>query len=126
MLGSGSMLTVLLCSLEAWGTRILTAVEKQERLLSDLANSRSAVQHRPELNTSLSMIEGEDLEMLSRRDTPWTPITGSDMILSWSGFPREKPITTFPPAAYSEKPKLTINGMYSTTALLGAVTRLVV
>lgn len=95
-----------------WGTRILTAVEKQERLLSDLVeNNGSAVQNRSELNSSIPGVEGEDLETLSRRDTPWTPITGSDMILSWSVFPRERPVTTFPSSAYSEKPKLPTIGM---------------
>ncbi|KIX04789.1 uncharacterized protein Z518_05660 [Rhinocladiella mackenziei CBS 650.93] len=41
---------------------------------------------------------------MSRKDIPWNPITGSDMILRWSVFPREKPVSTFPVSAYAEKP----------------------
>lgn len=50
------------------------------------------------------MVEDDDLETLSRRDVTWTPITGSDMILSWAVFPRDKPASTFPASAYSQKP----------------------
>lgn len=50
------------------------------------------------------MVEDDDLETLSRRDVTWTPITGSDMILSWSVFPRDKPASTFPASAYAQKP----------------------
>lgn len=50
-------------------------------------------------------MDGDNLETLSRKDTPWTPITGSDMILKWSVFPQEKPVGTFPSSEYAEKAK---------------------
>jgi hypothetical protein len=50
-------------------------------------------------------LEDVDLETISRNDTPKTPITGSDMILSWPIFPRNKPVNTFPAYAYAEKEK---------------------
>jgi hypothetical protein len=48
-------------------------------------------------------VDEVDSESISRNDAPKTPITGSDMILSWPIFPKEKPASTFPMAAYSEK-----------------------
>lgn len=55
-----------------------------------------------DLHTSL---EDVDPETISRNDTPKTPVTGSDMILSWPIFPRNKPVNTFPAYAYAEKEK---------------------
>ena len=52
----------------------------------------------------MPMVEDDDLELLSRRDVHWTPITGSDMILRWSVFPPDKPASTFPASAYTQKP----------------------
>ncbi|OQE80112.1 hypothetical protein PENNAL_c0048G00727 [Penicillium nalgiovense] len=52
---------------------------------------------------SPSPVDEVDPESISRNDALKTPITGSDMILSWPIFPREKSVSTFPMAAYSEK-----------------------
>ncbi|KAJ5286052.1 Glycoside hydrolase superfamily [Penicillium chrysogenum] len=51
-----------------------------------------------------SQLDEVDPESISRNDALKTPITGSDMILSWPIFPKEKSVSTFPMAAYSEKP----------------------
>ncbi|KAJ5859732.1 hypothetical protein N7534_005009 [Penicillium rubens] len=53
---------------------------------------------------SPSPVDEVDPESISRNDALKTPITGSDMILSWPIFPKEKSVSTFPMAAYSEKP----------------------
>lgn len=47
---------------------------------------------------------------MSRKDTLSTPITGSEMILRWSVFPKDKPFSTFPPSGYAEKHKPLILG----------------
>ncbi|KAJ5454186.1 Glycoside hydrolasesuperfamily [Penicillium daleae] len=89
--------------LQSWGARILNAVERQERLLSESLSSKRA----PSLfsqQASPSPVDEVDPESISRNDAPKTPITGSDMILSWPIFPKEKPVSTFPMEAYSEKP----------------------
>ncbi|KAL4897323.1 putative Zn(II)2Cys6 transcription factor [Aspergillus ambiguus] len=86
--------------LEAWGTRILDAVERQERLLSETLS----VDRQPPQQASPSPVDEVDPESISRNDALRTPITGSDMILSWPIFPREKPVSTFPMTAYAEKP----------------------
>ncbi|KAL7783603.1 hypothetical protein V8C37DRAFT_397002 [Trichoderma ceciliae] len=92
---------------ETWGKKILTAVEEQGRLLSKLTESgKNGFQQRPDQIPRLLDMDGDNLETVSRKDTPWTPITGSDMILSWSVFPQEKPVSTFPSSEYAEKPKL--------------------
>lgn len=97
---------------ETWGKRILTAVEEQGRLLSDIAEgTKNGLQQRPDQLLRLSDMDGDNLETISRKDTPWTPITGSDMILSWSVFPREKLVSTFPSSEYAEKPKPSDLGM---------------
>ncbi|OGE50684.1 hypothetical protein PENARI_c016G09905 [Penicillium arizonense] len=86
-----------------WGARILDAVERQERLLSE----RLSLNWGPPLlsqQASPCPVDEVDPESISRNDAPKTPITGSDMILSWPIFPKEKPVSTFPMAAYSEKP----------------------
>ncbi|KAL7941116.1 hypothetical protein V8C42DRAFT_335802 [Trichoderma barbatum] len=91
---------------ETWGKKILTAVEEQGRLLSSLSEGgRNGLQQRPDQLSRLLDMEGDNLETMSRKDTPWTPITGSDMILSWSVFPQERPVSTFPSSEYAEKPK---------------------
>jgi hypothetical protein len=56
-------------------------------------------------------VDEVDPESISRNDAPKTPITGSDMILSWPIFPKEKPVSTFPMTAYSEKPDRFQTGM---------------
>ncbi|KAF3385148.1 putative beta-glucosidase H [Penicillium rolfsii] len=89
--------------LETWGARILEAVERQERLLSE----NLSLKRGPPLfsqQASPSPVDEVDPESISRNDAPKTPITGSDMILSWPIFPREKPVSTFPLNSYSEKP----------------------
>ncbi|PNP47807.1 hypothetical protein THARTR1_10492 [Trichoderma harzianum] len=91
---------------ETWGKKILTAVEEQGRLLSSLSEGgRNGLQPRPEQLSRLLDMDGDNLETMSRKDTPWTPITGSDMILGWSVFPQERPVSTFPSSEYAEKPK---------------------
>lgn len=89
--------------LEAWGARILDAVERQERLLSENLTASKA-QTFPVQQASPSSVEDVDPESISRNDAPKTPITGSDMILSWPIFPKDKPVSTFPISAHSEKP----------------------
>ncbi|KAJ5943462.1 hypothetical protein N7516_003630 [Penicillium verrucosum] len=89
--------------LDTWGARILEAVERQERLLSESLS----LNRGPPLfsqQASPSPVDEVDPESISRNDALKTPITGSDMILSWPIFPKEKPVSTFPMAAYSEKP----------------------
>ncbi|UKZ74653.1 hypothetical protein TrVFT333_002323 [Trichoderma virens FT-333] len=91
---------------ETWGKKILTAVEEQGRLLSSLSEAgRNGLQPRPDQLARLLDMDGDNLETMSRKDTPWTPITGSDMILGWSVFPQERPVSTFPSSEYAEKPK---------------------
>ncbi|KAL4874764.1 hypothetical protein BJY04DRAFT_224672 [Aspergillus karnatakaensis] len=93
--------------LEAWGSKILESVERQERLLTDTlgATSPLPLQQSQQLPAFFqSPIETDDTELISRNDTLKTPITGSDMILSWPIFPQEKPVSTFPPPAFEEKP----------------------
>ncbi|OTA01522.1 Zn2Cys6 transcriptional regulator [Trichoderma parareesei] len=92
---------------ETWGKNILGAVEEQGRLLAALAEGgRNGLhQQRPDQLARLLDMDGENLETMSRKDTPWTPITGSDMILSWSVFPQERPVSTFPATEFAEKPK---------------------
>ncbi|KAL4810909.1 glycosyl hydrolase family 3 N terminal domain-containing protein [Aspergillus unguis] len=102
--------------LEAWGSRILESVERQERLLSETLAAGSPAhvplqqqqqqqqQHQQHFSTFFqSPIEPQDTELISRNDTLKTPITGSDMILSWPIFPQERPVPTFPPTAFEEK-----------------------
>ncbi|KAJ5517300.1 hypothetical protein N7527_008860 [Penicillium freii] len=86
-----------------WGAKILDAVERQERLLSEsLCLNRGAPLFSQQ--ASPSSVDEVDPESISRNDALKTPITGSDMILSWPIFPKEKSVSTFPMAAYSEKP----------------------
>ncbi|KAL4911036.1 hypothetical protein BDW74DRAFT_184573 [Aspergillus multicolor] len=96
--------------LQEWGSKILDSVERQERFLVETlgAGSPSNVSHhvqqqQPFANFLQSPIEPQDTELISRNDTLKTPITGSDMILSWPIFPQERPVSTFPPAAFEEK-----------------------
>ncbi|KAL3460299.1 glycosyl hydrolase family 3 N terminal domain-containing protein [Aspergillus heterothallicus] len=104
---------VLCCrfSLEAWGSKILDSVERQERLLAESLGASPPVafaQQPPQLpsyHQHLPPIDAEDTELISRNDALKTPITGSDMILAWPIFPQEKPVSTFPPAAFEEKPE---------------------
>lgn len=90
-------------SLETWGTKILDAVERQERILTE---SLSLNRGHPLFSqqASPSPVDEVDTESISRNDAPTTPITGSDMILNWPIFPKDKPVSTFPMVAYSEKP----------------------
>ncbi|KAG2419656.1 hypothetical protein HFD88_004452 [Aspergillus terreus] len=90
-------------ALETWGARILDAVERQERLLSESLSTTRGPPLAPQ-QASPSPVDEVDPESISRNDALKTPITGSDMILSWPIFPREKPVSTFPMVAYSEKP----------------------
>ncbi|KAJ5174040.1 Glycoside hydrolase superfamily [Penicillium coprophilum] len=90
-------------TLDTWGAKILDAVERQERLLSESLS----LNRGPPLfsqQASPSPVDEVDPEAISRNDALKTPITGSDMILSWPIFPQEKPVSTFPMAAYAEKP----------------------
>ncbi|KEF60106.1 uncharacterized protein A1O9_04956 [Exophiala aquamarina CBS 119918] len=93
---------------EVWATKILAAIDNQGRVLSDLAQStKDGLRQQPSPHPSqFSATEDDDLETMSRKDISWTSITGSDMILSWAVFPAEKPVDTFPAAAYVEKPHL--------------------
>ncbi|KAL3474583.1 glycosyl hydrolase family 3 N terminal domain-containing protein [Aspergillus californicus] len=104
-------LRCLSLDLETWGTKILDAVERQERLLTEsLAGPLSTSLQQPlyhqhqDQHQPQHPIEVQDTELISRNDTLKTPITGSDMILNWPIFPQERPVSTFPPSAFEEKP----------------------
>ena len=112
---------------EVWGTKILSAIESQGRLLSDIAQTtREGVfhhhqqqqqqqqQHSPRPSHS-SVLEQDDPETMSRKDVPWTPITGSDKILDWAVFPADKPVRTLPASVYRVKPNPYAFGMYIAT-----------
>ncbi|KUL85005.1 hypothetical protein ZTR_07763 [Talaromyces verruculosus] len=93
---------------ESLGERILVAVERQQKVLDELVAQRTDRGPTPFITETRdldSSLDDVDLEIISRNDTPKTPITGSDMILSWPIFPRNKPVHTFPAYAYSEKEK---------------------
>ena len=101
---------------EVWATKILAAIDSQGRVLSDIAQSSkdglTRQQQSPHPSQSqFSAVEDDDFETMSRKDIAWTPITGSDMILNWGVFPTKKPVSTFPEAAYMEKPNLRALGM---------------
>ena len=88
--------------------RILVAVERQQKVLDELVAQRTDRGPTPFITEARdldSSLDDVDLEIISRNDTPKTPITGSDMILSWPIFPRNKPVHTFPAYAYAEKEK---------------------
>ncbi|KAL4997911.1 hypothetical protein BDV10DRAFT_79575 [Aspergillus recurvatus] len=97
--------------LQEWGSKILDSVERQERFLAETLGAASpsnnvslqAQQPQSFSNFFQSPVEPQDTELISRNDTLRTPITGSDMILSWPIFPQERPVSTFPPAAFEEK-----------------------
>jgi hypothetical protein len=107
---------------ETWGKKILGAVEEQGRLLAALAEGgRNGLhQQRPDQLARLLDMDGENLETMSRKDTPWTPITGSDMILGWSVFPQERPVSTFPATEFAEKPKPSDLGMFQMSLYISA------
>ncbi|KAJ5566911.1 Glycoside hydrolase superfamily [Penicillium sp. DV-2018c] len=90
--------------LDTWGAKILEAVERQERLLSESLSLKSGPPPLFPQQPSPSPVDEVDPESISRNDALKTPITGSDMILSWPIFPQDRPVSTFPMAAYSEKP----------------------
>ncbi|KAL4979771.1 hypothetical protein BDW66DRAFT_127218 [Aspergillus desertorum] len=98
--------------LQEWGSKILDSVERQERLLAETLGAASPSNNLPLQvqqpqsisNFFQSPVEPQHTELISRNDTLRTPITGSDMILSWPIFPQERPVSTFPPAAFEEKP----------------------
>lgn len=104
------MTTNSILSLEIWGAKILDAVERQERLLSESLSLYRGPPIFPQ-QASPSPVDEVDPESISRNDAPNTPITGSNMILSWPIFPKEKPVSPFPMAAYSEKPDRFQTGM---------------
>ncbi|KAL4734992.1 glycosyl hydrolase family 3 N terminal domain-containing protein [Aspergillus similis] len=97
---------------EEWGSKILESVERQEHLLAETLGAASPPNNLPLQvqqpqsfsNFFQSSVEPQDTELISRNDTLRTPITGSDMILSWPIFPQDRPVSTFPPAAFEEKP----------------------
>lgn len=86
------------------GERILGAMERQQKVLDELVAQRTDEGQTEAQHMHMSL-EDADLETISRNDTPKTHITGSDMILSWPIFPRNKPVHTFPAYAYAEKEK---------------------
>lgn len=53
----------------------------------------------------------DDTEMMSRKDVPWTPITGSEKLLDWRVFPQDRPVTMLPGSAHAAKPNPYVNGM---------------
>lgn len=68
--------------------------------------TRETAQHQSPHSTShhSQALEDDDPETMSRKDVRWTPITGSDKILQWAVFPREKPVQTLPESAFVAKP----------------------
>lgn len=94
-------------SLEAWGSRILGAIERQERLFTSSLSNRSD----PMPGDQHDSFRGEDsLEAKSRNDAMNTPITGAEMILRWPIFPKVKPFSTFPPYCYVQRPDRVAHG----------------
>lgn len=94
---------------EVWGKKILGAIENQGHLLSEVMQmSRETAHHQSPYSTShhsqVQALEDDDPETVSRKDVRWTPITGSDKILQWAVFPREKPVQTLPESAFIAKP----------------------
>ncbi|KAL6822573.1 hypothetical protein J3E69DRAFT_337485 [Trichoderma sp. SZMC 28015] len=90
-----------LATLDTWGSKILGAIERQERILTENLITQRGRINSPRRDSSFGE---DDLEAMSRNDSLNTPITGADMILNWPIFPKEKPFRTFPPSSYSEKP----------------------
>lgn len=83
----------------------MTAIENQGRLLQEFTQTpRNSISPREPPQVQSLVIEDGDLEMMSRKDVSWTPITGSDKILEWAVFPPEKPVPTLPMSAYEPKP----------------------
>ncbi|KAG9250354.1 uncharacterized protein F5Z01DRAFT_629750 [Emericellopsis atlantica] len=101
---------------ETWGKKILSALENQSQLLSEVAQSTAHnihlqqhhqhhhQQQSPQSSHHPPALDDDDPENMSRKDVPWTPITGSDKILNWIVFPRERPAQTLPPSAFVAKP----------------------
>ncbi|KAH7322572.1 hypothetical protein B0I35DRAFT_184175 [Stachybotrys elegans] len=87
---------------ESWGARILTAIEEQSRQLTDL--TRLAREGQSQTKQSSPAYDEDDLENMSRKDVPRTPITSGEMVLNWAVFPPTKPFNTFPPSAFTAKP----------------------
>jgi hemolysin activation/secretion protein len=100
----------------------LSAIENQGRLLSDIAQStrenyqqvqlhqqqlqqQQQQQHQQQTPQSHSpALDHDDPDTMSRKDVPWTPITGADKILDWAVFPPDKPVRTLPASVYAAKP----------------------
>lgn len=89
------------------GEKVLEAIEKQGHLLQSLVQDRrtAVLNHTDDAPLHQADDSSDDAEVMSRKDTRWTPITGSEMILRWSVFPKEKPFSTFPASEYAEKQK---------------------
>lgn len=104
---------LFLRSFEVWGSKILSAIESQGRLLSDMAQTtREACQQQQSPRPShSSALDHDDPDSMSRKDVPWTPITGSDKILDWAVFPPDKPVRTLPASVYTVKPNPYAFGM---------------
>ena len=82
----------------------MSAIDDQGRLLRELAEgTKDGSNQTPRASTSVSHETHDDLEMMSRKDVPWTPITGADKLLSWSVFPQERPVTTLPASVHTPK-----------------------
>ena len=95
----------------------MSAIENQGRLLSDIAQStrenyrqvqlQQQQQQQRQQQTPQShspALDHDDPDTMSRKDVPWTPITGSDKILDWTVFPPDKPVRTLPASVYTAKP----------------------
>lgn len=99
---------------EIWGKKILDAIENQGLVLSDIAHAtREGYQQQSPHVSHSPALEQDDPETMSRKDVPWTPITGSDKILNWTVFPRNKPVCTLPASVYTVKPNPYAFGMFS-------------
>lgn len=83
----------------------MSAIDDQGRLLRELAQgTKDGFNQTPRASTSVSHESHDEMEMMSRKDVLWTPITGADKLLSWSVFPQERPVSTLPASVHTPKP----------------------
>ena len=122
---------------DAWGDRILTAIENQGHLLRSVSRSVEdgfARRQQQAVRPDRLPVHGQedengdddgenDLETLSREDTPWTPIASAEQILDWAVFPSERPPISLPPSAYEVKLNLFAPGKPPYPAKLFALFR---
>lgn len=99
-----SAMLTFVCRFESLGSKILSVMNQQGRVLQELTQNLRATPHG-------LIPHDDDPESMSRKDVLWTPITGSDKILEWVVFPANQPVSTLPRSAYVAKPNPYALGM---------------